>query len=311
MYNREIKERFLSEYASGGKERTGCRAMFETFDEYERSLGKDLAEMSVDEMLHVLKFMIIGTYKTAADIQSRIKAYVRWCVQNCPQLQSNRMLLEVNIDDIDASSYFKKTIFKNEDDLIFELESVRRFDEGYTEGVVLLLAWIGIEQKDVLSIKKNDVDLHNRTIILNKHNSVIKFSNRIADVLRIYERTKEGSRPAGGSSRPVFRDDSFDIYIRKYCPRGRLGETPLTASVLRNSVGVINQLYISQGKESRLWNGNVIASGALYRVRELEKSGVDVFAFKNRELVIEAFGVSTKLYEIHWMYKNYKRAFNL
>ena len=311
MYNQEIKERFLKSYTAGGKERSGCRAMFESLCDYEETHGKDLSEMAVDEIIDALKSVTIGAYKTAADIQSRIKAYVRWCAQNCQEIKANQNLLDIDIDDIDASEYFKKTIFRNEDDLIFELESVRRFDEGFTEGIVLLLAWIGVEQKDVLSIKKHDVDLNNRTITMNSHNKVLCFSERIADVLKIYERTKEGSRSAGGSSRPVFRDDSFNTYVRKYCPRGKLGETPLTPSGLRNSVGIINQLYVAKGKESRLWNGNVIASGALYRVRQLEESGVDVFSAKNKMAVIDAFGVSTKLYEIHWMYKNYKKAFNL
>lgn len=311
MYNQEIKERFLKSYTAGGKERAGCRAMFDTVCQYEESIGKDLSEMTSNELIEALKLVVIGAYKTAADIQSRIKAYVNWCEQNCRALEVNRQLLNLEIDDIDASAYFKKTIFKNEDELIFELESVRRFEDGFTEGMILLFAWIGIEQKDVLSVKIHDVNVIDRKVYLRKYDKFISFSERIADVFKIYERTKEGSRSAGGRSRPVYRDDSFYTYIRKYCPSSQLGVKPLDPNNIRKSINDINRLSVDQGKESRLRNGNVVASGALHRLRALEEQGIDVFSAKNRMVVIDAFGVSTKLYEIHWMYKNYKKAFNL
>ena len=311
MYNQEIKEGFLKAYSASGNERSGCRAMFETTSSYEESIGKDLSEMTSVEVIDALRPVIVGAYKTAANVQSRIKAYVNWCHLNCRSLSPNLSLLAIEIDDIDASEYFKKTIFKNEDELIFELETVRRFEDGFTEGLILLFAWIGIEQKDALSVKIHDVDLEKRTVFVQKYNQTISFSERIADVFKIYEKTKEGSRSAGGSNRPVFRDDSYHTYIRKYCPSAQLGVKPLDPSNIRKSVNDINQLYVAQGKESRLRNGNIVASGALYRVRLLEESGVDVFSFKNRQMVIDAFGVSAKLHEIHWMYKNYKRAFKL
>lgn len=310
MYNQEIKERFLAEYSVSGKERVGWRSLFETVEEHESAIGKDLSEMSVSEVVRALTPAVIGTYSTAADIQCTIKTYTRWCAQNCPSLQPNRDLGELEINDIDASEYYAKTIFTNEDELIFELESVRHFDDGFTEGVILVLAWLGIEQKDVLSVKTGDVNIQERTIYVQKQNRTVTFSDRIAEVLKIYERTKVGSRSSGGSTRPVYRDDSWDTYIKKYAPNGRLGIKPLTPSRIRNAIGTINELYIAQGKPSRLWNGNIIASGALYRVRLLELSGMDVFSKKNKDAVLEAFGVKSKLHEVHWMYRNYKKAFN-
>ena len=311
MYNQEIKEQFIAEHATGEKERFGWRSMFETIGEYESLVGKDLSEMSIPEVVEALKPAVIGTYGTAAGVQCMIKAYARWCVDNCPFLYPNKALSGLEIDDIDASEYYSKTIFTSEDELIFELESVRRFDEGFMEGLVLVLAWIGIEQKDVLSVNIRDVDLQERTIYVERLKKAVSFSERIADVLKVYEKTKVGSRSAGGTTRPVYRDDSYNTYVRKYSPKGQLGEKPLTPSRIRNAVGTINELYIAQGKPSRLWNGNIVASGALYRVRLLELSGVDVFSKKNKDAVVEAFGVKSKLHEVLWMYRNYKRAFNL
>lgn len=310
MYNQEIKERFCRTYVAAGKERTGCRSMFDTIGVYEESLGKDLAEMTKDEVICATRLMVVGAYKTAVSIQSKIKDYVKWCTQNQVFTNVNLDLIGFKIDDVDASAYLAKTIFKDEDELIRELQTVRRFDEGFTEGIILILAWLGIEQKDVLSIKTHDVDLARREINYRKYDKTIVFSEKICDVLRIYEKTKEGSRPAGGSSRPVYRDDSFNTYVRKYCPRGQLGVKPLEATNLRKMVNDVNKLYTAQGKESRLWNGNIIASGALYRLKNLEDNGVDVFSTKNRVDVVQAFAIDADMYEISWLYKSYKRAFN-
>lgn len=311
MYNQEIKEQFLQDYLATGKEKNGCRAMFETVGQFEAISGKDLAEMSKDEVVQALESVDIGTYSSAAGIQSVIKAYVKWCMDNFPSMHFDRSLDYLEISDIDVSGFYSKTIFQNEDELIFELESVRHFDEGFTEGIILVFAWLGIEQKNALSVKIEDVNLTDRTIYLRDSGKIISFSERIADVLKVYERTKVGYRSAGGRERPVYRDDSFGNYIRRYCPASHLGVRPFDPANIRKSINDINQLYVAQGKESRLWNGNVVASGALYRIHTLELSGVDVFSLKNKDLVIEAFGVKSKLYEIHWMYRNYKRAFNL
>ena len=311
MYNQEIKERFFNECTSLGKEKGNYRTIMDAIGEYEEKIQRDLAEMQVEDAIEALRYADIGVYNSATSAQSMIKNYVTWCYENKVFDHVNNNLLLIKISDIDVSRYLARTLFKDEDELISEMQTVRRFDEGFTEGLILLFAWLGIEQKDALTIKIEDVNLKDRVIFARVYGKYIHFSEKIADVFKIYEKTKEGFRSAGGSFRPVYRDDSYDTYIRKYSPYSQLGEKPLTPARIRSSVGVISKLYVAQGKESRLWNGNVVASGALHRVYLLERSGVNVFSKKNKEAVIEAFAVKSKLHEILWMYKNYKKAFNL
>ena len=65
------------------------------------------------------------------------------------------------------------------------------------------------------------------------------------------------------------------------------------------------------GNSPRFTAGNVLASGALKRLYDLEQGGVDIFSIKNKDIVSETYRAKAKLYEILWLYKNYKKAFNL
>lgn len=310
MYNQEIKERFLTEYTSGGKSKDSAGAMLDSVGVYEELLNKDVAEMSREDVIEALRYANIGTYKTAAAAQSVLRNYVKWCRANAVFSHVNEGLLSIEVDDIDSSRYLGKLLFRSEDDLISELKTVRVFEDGYPEIIVLLLGWIGVEQKDVLSIKISDVSTSDKTVYLRVYNRTIHYSDKIADILSMFERTKEGSRSAGGDSRIVYRDDSYDRFVRKYCAKGQLGKE-FTPTQVKHMVSKLNLAYVAQGNEPRFTGGNVVMSGALHRVWQLENSGVDVFSIKNKAVVAETFIVNAKLHEILWLYKNYKRAFSL
>ena len=98
MYNREIKEQFLAEY--DGNRVIGARPNLELISVYEERLQKDLAEMSLDEVTEAISGLNIGTYKTAAGVQSFIRSYVKWCDQFCKFKNVNVELCSISADDI-------------------------------------------------------------------------------------------------------------------------------------------------------------------------------------------------------------------
>lgn len=308
MYNQEIKERFLEDHSAYNANFGGKCVVFEDISVLEREINKDFSQMSFDEALLAIKNVNIGTYKTAAAVQTLLKRYVCWCYEGKIFSDINRELLSIEVGDIDSSARIAELVFRTEEQLISEIKSIRPFDEGYPEAIIMLLAWIGVEQKDVLQISISDVDIPGRYVNLN--GKKIEFSDTIADALKIYDKTKVGSRSAGGDSRPVYRDDSFDRYVRKYCPRSKLGNA-LTQTQIKHMVNHMNSIYVDRGNPPRFTGSNVVVSGGLYRIYQLEQQGIDVFSKKNKEAVSAAFIVNAKLYEILWLYKNYKKAFNL
>lgn len=308
MYNREIKEQFLAEY--DGNRVIGARPNLELISVYEELFQKDLAEMSFNEAVEAISGLNIGTYKTAAGVQSFIRSYVKWCEQFNKFKNINLELCSINADDIDCSKRLCELVFKSEDELIKELGSVRPFDEGYPESIAVLLTWIGVKQSEISSIKISDVNLEKRWVYIRDRDLFASFSEKIADIFRVYEKTKVGYRSAGGDSRPVFRDDSHDGYVKKYFPKGKSGD-PFTSVQIKHIVHHLNSIYVDNGNPPKFTGSNILMSGALYRVWELEQRGIDVFSIKNKKMVSNAFIAKANLYEILWLYKNYKRAFNL
>ena len=306
MYNQEIKERFLAEYEGGRK--VSARINFESIGKYEELCGKDFAEMSACEAIEALKYVHIKTYGTAFGILSFVRNYIKWCREKSVFDNINNGLVSLTVDDIDISDELKTMLFTSEDELINAMRSVRPFDDGYYDVIVVLLVWLGIPQKQITSIKINDVNLSDSTVIF--EDIEIKFSDSIRDILSLYAKTKTGARIQADSVRTVYRDDSYDTFVRKFSAPKQLGKK-LTNSQIEDAVYLLNKAYVEQGNDPKFTSGSVMHSGGLRRVYELEKQGVDVFSIKNKNAVIQAYRVKAKLYEILWLYKNYKKAFNL
>lgn len=306
MYNPEIKERFLTEYE--GNRKIGARSNFEAIGIYEELCGKDLAEMQIYEAVEALKYIHIKTYGTAFGILSFVRSYVKWCAANSVFHNLNTGLSSLTVDDIDISDELKEMLFTSENELISAMRSVRLFDDGYYDIVVALFLWLGIPQKQITSIKINDVNLTDNIITFG--DLTIPFSDSVKDVLSIYAKTKTGTRIKADGVRTVYRDDSFDTFVRKFCPIKQLGRK-LTDSQIDDALYMLNKAYVDYGNSPRFTGGSLMQSGALRRVYELEQRGIDVFSIKNKNAVVQAYRVNAKLYSILWLYKNYKRAFNL
>ena len=306
MYNREIKERFLAEYE--GNRKVSSRPVLDAIGIHEEACDKDFAEMQKQEAIEAIKYVHVGTYGTAFGVLSFIRSYIKWCSKNSVFCNLNTELSSLTVDDIDISDDLRAMLFKSEDELIAALRSVRPFDDGYHDVIVIVLAWLGLSQDQALSLGVDDVDFESHTIKL--EDKVVKISDNIGEILRVYSRTKTGTRMNKNGPRIVYRDDSYNKFVRKFSSPAQLGKE-LTKKQLQSTLYILNESYVEAGNKPRFTSSNVMASGALYRVSELEHSGVDVFSIKYKKLVTDVYRVDAKLHEILWLYNNYKRAFNL
>lgn len=309
MYNPEIKERFLAETSENHNFTSGRDSLMGRIGRYEWEIQKDLSQMSKLEAIESVRNARITTYNSATSACTLIKNYAKWCRESRVFENVNPELFTIVADDIDASDHIGRTLFKNEADFIQALRLTRPFDDGYYDVVIMVFAWLGINMNKAMRIKINEVDFERKVISVDG-NKEIPFSDELGEILLMYSKTKTGTRLSKNGLREVYRDDSFEWFIRKFCPKGSLGKE-LTKLQVTSLVHDMNQIYIDLGNEPRFTVGNVLSSGAMYRIWKLEQSGVDVFSIKNKVATVNAHGLSTKLYEILWMYRNYKRAFKL
>ena len=309
MYNQEIKERFLREYTSTkNKAGTSVHFMFDSIGVYESEMQMDISTMSVKDAIKAISHVNIGTYRTATTVATDLKAYVKWCARHSVFSNVCTELLSIKVDNIDISGNLSKILFNDEDDLVSCLKSTRPFDDGYYDVVVAVFLWLGISQSQMMNIKIDDVDLDNCRIRV--ENVFIPMSRKLSEILSLYSKTKSGTRMNKNGPRVVYRDDSYDLFIRRFSPPSQLGKR-LTKSQIEDAIYLLNKAYVELGNEPKLTSGNILSSGALCRVRELEDSGVDVLSVKNKDAIISAFRIPAKPHEITWLYKNYKKALKL
>lgn len=312
MYNPEVKERFLSEYASKGSNVKNIRGRFESMSKSEQLLSKDMAEMSKSEAvssLNQLEFLEMGS---AEGFISVTKAYIRWCKDNNAFEDIADGFLQVSLSDIDPSSSMSKVFFRDEHDFLYSMRKVREFDELQNDVIALIFAWLGLSLDEALDIRDEDIDFETRKIYDRSGTVLVPWiSDEFAEILQQYQRAKSAIRQNGTTTYEVIKDLSYDGFIKRVCSANsdKLG-TKIPPRQLVSAINKLNQKYIALGFSPRFSVQNAQRCGGLHRLWIMEQSGFVVDDKKNASTVEEVYG-SSKYRKILWQYKHYKRAFNL
>lgn len=313
MYNQEIKERFLSEgLSSGSNASTSKPAIFEKLGEHETVMGKDIFQMSINELELASSLVEIFEYNSAAQVSSLIKMYCSWCYETGVS-QDKPAGTDFTIKNIDPTTQFARVYFRDELDFRNSLRKVRTFNEGYPEVVILTMAWLGLDVQAVLSLREQDVDLINRKIFAQDGSVLISwFSDEILDIFTEFSRCKSGMRENGNTTYMVVKDLSHDVFLKRFCASDspKMG-TPISLKQARSAVDKVNKQYKNMGFPPRFTQINIMRSGGLSRVFQLEQNGVNVMHRDNMDIVMQAYGIGKDYRKIMWQYKFYKKAFNL
>lgn len=311
MYNQEIKERFIRETVgnkpSNIKKHTD---IFDTIGKTEREKQLDIAQMNIQDAAASLCGGRTLTYTGVFSKLSVVRKYIAWCQQAGVFDYVNSEIADITINDVDISHVLHDRLFLNECDMIQVLRKLRPFDEGYYEVIAMLLYWEGITTKQIRDIKISDVDLDARLVFVKDFENPISLPQEVADIMRIYSTTKTAIRGVGNGFRTVYRDDSYDMFVRKFTSSKKLGGG-WSPSNLDDTICALNSAYVANGGQAKFTASNIQASGAMNRVWQLEQSGIDVLAMKNKDVVLNAYRMKEKIHEVLWQYRNYKKAFNL
>lgn len=311
MYNEEIKKRFLQE--SDSKNQSGSKIfLLEQFAVYEDKFGKDIYQMSFDEIkecVNSVEFLESGTLGNAIAL---IKSYAKWCAQNnifdgCPG-----GIFAIMPKDIDPAIAMSRVVFKDENFLNAAISKVRTFSDGYPEVMAAVLLWSGLTMPQVFRLRDEHINLETG-VVLNEDGSevIAELSPWALLKAQVYAGTKSGFRDSGNGPFEVVCDRSFDSFVKRFCSTNaknygkRLSYNQIVDAIYR-----MNEAYRDLGYTQQFSSTNIRRSGALYRLWKLEQSGVNLEAPENRTLVESTYGAK-KYYGIIWQYKNYKRAFNL
>lgn len=198
--NKERKIKFIEDVYSNSVEKT-LIAIVRKFKQYgtlEEKFNKDLIEFSLQEFI-VLFETFPWTYSSFIGNKSIIKSYLDWARDN--SLISNQICRTFESIDYNKPSHrkmYEKYYFKDFQELQYTIEQYRQKCKAQSSKlkfrlveIIMHLAWTGIEMKDVVQLKINDIDRERRLIYVNRTNRYLSVEKIILDNLFDYFLLKE------------------------------------------------------------------------------------------------------------------------
>lgn len=170
MYNAEVKKSFLNTIVNENSYKTYV-TVFNKIEEMESTFGKDICEMSVDEIMVVLDLNTGTRFTNGIQMISILKNYVDWCIQNGKIVGENNFE-KIDYKEIDQSMSMKTSYLKDEQEFEDICAVIFKKDAYYCEGVQIprelalrLCFYAEMDTKEIVLIKKEQVDFENKVIL--------------------------------------------------------------------------------------------------------------------------------------------------
>ena len=248
MYNAEVKKSFLNTIVNENSYKT-CMTIFNKIEEMESTFGKDICEMSVDEIMTVLDLNTGTRFTNGIQMISMLKSYVDWCIQNGKIVGENNFE-KIDYKEIDQSMNMKASYLKDEQEFEDICAVIFKRDAYYIEGAQIprelalrLCFYAEMDTKEIVLIEKEHVDFENK-VILNPIHHGIKHpvDDKILELCRfcIDMKVVESRK---GFDEPVC-DNKYLFRSRKCSLRyGKTEDTPMNSMFITRLITQLSRDY--------------------------------------------------------------------
>lgn len=164
MYNTEQKENYIKEKISSESYAKLVRGIFEACSKFEYALDKDLCLMDEEDLPEVLDSVLGIRGSSQCGRIIILRDYIRWCAASGVD-GVKKSIFNIRIS---GANKIRQTMvatplhLQNCLDKIFAKESSGTIDCTYR--CYYWLAYAGVEEADILGIKKYDIDFKSQTI---------------------------------------------------------------------------------------------------------------------------------------------------
>lgn len=167
MYNAEQKTEFLNTIVNDNSYKAHAR-IFNSIEDIENRYGKDVCQMSLDEIITLVTLSTGGSKSTEQSI-SLLRGYVNWCIKNGKIVGENNFD-KLTFREIDKRQTYKIDYVKSPDEFERMVALVFADYHGYNETIdsqkelAVRLCYMGMECEEIVRIKKDDVDYEHKKI---------------------------------------------------------------------------------------------------------------------------------------------------
>lgn len=258
MYNKTIKQEYLSSLNLTKKVTISTTAYFNLIEPFEEDKEKDLAFFDLDEILSVYKSINIATVNYLNTLTATYRMYTQYCIDNkifdCKNNYKD-ITLDMMSDCVDKELVKKKII--NREQLLNICKEI-----SPREAFAMLCLFEGVEGKmysDILNLKIADFDFENR--ILHLPDRDIKVSDEL-----IYYAKKANEATITYYYPSMTEMQLFPSpYIIKHTIIAR-GSTVVPVSG-RNLMEAIRKVLKMCGLDEYIAPRNIRESGKIYYIR--------------------------------------------
>lgn len=314
MYNEEQKLLYLDtiQNKSGA---INAKRMFNRFQLKEAEKHTDIAEWAADEIYNAIEHMYIFDYDTIKQYLSTLYDYRLFIKRASAKYTNNRVMVitpKLDASNIDLTFAIRNALIRTPQDLKKEISHAIEIDQGHYTAAALCFVWLGIDIEIMPLIRDTSVDFENRSIVDRECNIDIRdIDYSIIDILRLYWQTTEAIRWHNSACKayPIYNGRFLHIFAGANSEKDT---GPIKPSNLKKSLSrVVSKLEEDGHNPQKIDRLNVRMAGGLYRLYQLEKSGVDVLSSKSDDILLKTYNGPGKAYDIRALYRQYKFAFDL
>ncbi len=268
MYNIEQKEKFAKQYTMKQSIRDACYSTLNAFEPYEIQWGADLCTRDAKTLQPIIDEMLCLRAKSQQLRLTILQEYVKWCLKTGVPGACDGML---HVDAVSLEKMKRQTV-KNPKHLQRYLDEICDSESEQTADNTLRcyywLAYSGMKEEDIFSVKASDVDFEEMLVRFNGqdypiYRESLKAMRNCATLSQfIYK------HPNYGADKIVYRDRAEgDILVRG------IRAVP-TVQSMRVELSRRSKLCLEDGRtSSQLSYYRVWLSGKFYRIYESELAG--------------------------------------
>lgn len=304
------KELFL-EYAETRKPsmRANLLATLKSVLTYEQAHGTHLLEMGRQEFIDFVNSKGFSDPVSARGFIDPLSSFYKWvnCAKN---MQLQNIPQSVSPKELDYITPIKASLSPNYKQICDMIAPFFQPSDGYELYPISAFAWLGIPLQDAVVLPADNVDITAGTVLY--HGETLHMVPMMREILAEYAAVSTSTRQRGQLE--TWSADRIGYFIYRMCPENAVNRgKPFSVQQASATVWRLQTRFLESGADGiQLSYVNVMKSGSLHRVLELELQGVDVHSTKNMEIVKACFPTAkTKtLSDIMLMYDAYKKAFH-
>lgn len=164
MYNEEQKKKFIREYTKSLSTAKVATTIFDAVELYEHRYGKDVCQMSTEEVQGVINEVLGVRIKSHAMSMTILREYAKWCITMRIDGACDAILKVQSV----GLEKMRRYMVSGPLHLQMCLDSI--FDKEIEETIDIIyrsyfwMAYGGIKEEDIPKIKKENIDLHNMSV---------------------------------------------------------------------------------------------------------------------------------------------------